>query len=152
MSLARMKDISFSAILRSFQIAYGLAPQYLKALFLTLVYGRNKKPRYKVTLKEHRYGVYTHLVVPQLIIIVITLLSIYWEISGHADGLLLSYGFNLSQYSALLKIDWLTISWGIVHIFMTSRIVLNSVWGISLFKDITTPKVKRAFSKNVAAS
>jgi cellulose synthase (UDP-forming) len=111
LSLVRYRPISFIEIFRSFQIAFGLAPIYVKAFFMALFNGRYHKPKYVVTRKNHHYGLYITKVIPQTIFFLIILGSIVYEV----------------YYSeSMFDIDIITTGWAVFYLIILSQVIKDS--------------------------
>lgn len=129
LSLIRRQGIRFKEIVRSFQTWFGLGPVYFSALLLAIFGGPNGKPKYKVTRKTHKFGIFFLQVLPQIMIITVTILGIVYQITNTPE---------------LLQIDYVTISWGIFYIFTLQRIVRNSWFTfrpIKYFLSIVSPNL-----------
>lgn len=106
----RMK-ISLISLIRSFQILFGLGPLFLTSLIKVLAYGRNNKPKYIVTRKQHTYGVYLYKVIPQLFLVMLLIAGMIKHLITIED---------------ISHLDLLTITWSCFYIFIYQRIIRNS--------------------------
>lgn len=115
--------LPFEAIWRSKQIWFGLAPVYVKAIFLALFYGSEKKPSYKVTRKDQVVNWYWKETLIQGLMLV---------------GLALSIVIHLASAVSIVDIDFGSIFWAIFFILLMSRVVRNSWFGMSLKQILNT--------------
>lgn len=104
-SLIRRQDLSLANIVRSFQIWIGLGPVYLKAFILALFWGPNKKPKYVVTRKIQKEGLFLLNVLPQLILISLAAFGMIYEIS-------VSESFFTTDYVTILWALFYTLALG----------------------------------------
>jgi cellulose synthase (UDP-forming) len=67
---------SYEALLRQREMWIGLAPIFAQACIQALIYGRNRKPVYRVTRKVHQFNWYWRETLPQALLLVLLLGSI----------------------------------------------------------------------------
>ncbi len=120
----RGDGLSYKSLWRSRQMWLGLAPIYIKASILALLYGPNKKPSYKVTRKTHQYGWYWRETLIQSV-------SVF--------GLSFALVYYITHLSNLSKIDLNSIFWACFFIIGLSKVVKNSWFGFSLRKPSFFP-------------
>ncbi len=96
------------------QMWVGLAPVFVKATIIALMYGPNKKPKYKVTRKQNQYSNYLYMVWPQ-----IGLLGLL--VAGLGKTIL-----TTPLYSAF---DWGAVFWSLYLASFLVQIIKISYWG-----------------------
>jgi cellulose synthase (UDP-forming) len=135
--LASRGEISAIGMMKSSQTLFGAFPAIVKALFLAIIYGPNKKPRYKVTRKNHVHGIYIHKVLPQIILVATLVYAIYWNI------------VSASQWYA---IDFSNILWAVYFIYIYKQVIANSVhkW-TDIFKGFKFFRTKANYNANIIA-
>lgn len=116
--------------LRVRQLWIGLSPVYVWASVLGLIYGKTKKPKYRVTRKDNQYGNYMYLVWPQAILLSIIILA------------LLKTLFTTPLYSAF---DWGALFWGIYLSSYLIQIIKLSWWSWSPEYEIDFSLNKKIF-------
>jgi cellulose synthase (UDP-forming) len=120
-SLAKKGKVKSSDVFKSLQVFYGLAPVYFWSLILALVYGPNKKPKYKVTRKFHLPGFYLIHVFPQLFLLSFLTYSIFYHLSISTEA---------------KAMDLISIFWSVYFVLMYIRIIRLSWFNFTkLFKD-----------------
>lgn len=95
------------------QLQVSMSPVFAQAAVKALLFGKSRKPDYKVTQKENTYGNYTLLVVPQIAIVVLLTLGIINSIVG------------TPLYS---RFDWAIVFWGLYQTTFYIKIVRLSWW------------------------
>lgn len=110
-SLERDQGLKPKEVIRSFQIAFGIGPVFLKSLFLSLIYGPDKKPKYVVTRKNVKNGIYLFKVLPQITLILLFIFGI---------------GIEVISAESVNEVDFITILWALFYIYAFQRIVRNS--------------------------
>jgi len=108
--------LPFEALWRSRQIWLGMAPVYARATLVALFYGPNRKPRYRVTRKQHVTGLYLREVLPQLILLVALISASIYHISTH---------------SLLNTADLGSLFWAGYFILISIRVIRNAWHGVS---------------------
>ena len=69
--------LPFEVLLRSRMRWFGLAPVYAKACILTLVFGPNRKPTYKVTNKTKLVGFFWKEVKWHLVLLALSAFAVF---------------------------------------------------------------------------
>jgi len=123
--------LPYEDLWRARQTWLGMAPVYIRATLIALAYGRNRKPAYRVTRKEHIYGWYWREILPQFFIFL---------------GLLVASLYHVVTRSLLTTADLGSLFWAGFFILGLSRVVQNSWHGLTLFKALTAP-VKAIFHR-----
>ncbi|MFS8130342.1 MAG: glycosyltransferase [Candidatus Dojkabacteria bacterium] len=113
MCLAGRGDISIGAVMKSTQTLLGNFPVLLKSLVLTIVYGPNRKPNYKVTRKKNKQGIYILYVLPQILLVGVLIASII---------------INVKESTSVANIDASNILWALYFIYIYKQVILNSVF------------------------
>lgn len=113
LAIAKKANVDITHIFKSTQIDFGLFPAFFKALVLVLLYGPERKPKYKVTRKVNKYGFYVLMVIPQIALISFLIFSIVTHLM-HSKGLTI--------------IDFSNIFWCLYFIFMYHKVIFNSVF------------------------
>ena len=111
------EGLSYEALWRARQTWLGMAPVYAKAAILALIYGPNRKPRYRVTRKENVYAWYWRETLPQLLLFL---------------ALVASSVYHLVSHSLLETADLGSLFWAGLFALGLSRMVRNSWHGIEL--------------------
>jgi cellulose synthase (UDP-forming) len=101
-------------IWRSEQYAIALFPVFIQAVWSVF---SQRSIKFKVTPKQRQSGTYLHLVLPQLILIGLTIAGILWSL----------YRFTTGQLSDPL-VHELNALWGIYNLALLFTIVRASVW------------------------
>jgi cellulose synthase (UDP-forming) len=101
-------------IWRSEQYVIGLFPVFIQAVWSVF---SQRSIKFKVTPKQRQSGTYLHLVLPQLILIGLTIAGILWSL----------YRFITGQLSDPL-VHQLNALWGIYNLALLFTIVRASVW------------------------
>lgn len=96
------------------QFWVGLSPYFALSTLKALVYGPDSKPRYRVTKKEDEYGNYLNLVIPQIILVGLTVVS------------MLKVIVSTPLYSAF---DWAAVFWGFYQASFYVQIIKVSWFG-----------------------
>jgi cellulose synthase (UDP-forming) len=115
--IALADGLPYEDLWRARQTWLGLAPVYLKAMFIAILYGPNRKPTYRVTRKEHVHRLYLREILPQLVL-VLTLIggSIY----------------HILTKSLLITADLGSLFWAAFFVVGLSRTVRNAWYGVAL--------------------
>lgn len=113
MCLVSKGDVSFSSVMRSTQTLLGVFPALLKSMILTLVYGQNRKPSYKVTRKKHVHGIYIFSVTPQLLLVTILIFAII---------------YHINQSVTVASVDFSNIIWCLYFIYIYKQVIQNSIF------------------------
>ncbi len=124
--IALADGLPYEDLWRARQTWLGLAPVYLKALIVAILYGPNRKPTYRVTRKEHVYRLYWREILPQLVLM-LTLIgaSIY----------------HVLTKSLLTTADLGSLFWAGFFVLGLSRTVRNSWHGLALRERVRS-KIK----------
>lgn len=123
--------LPYETLWRARQIWLGLAPVYARAAILALVYGPNRKPRYRVTRKEHVYAWYWRETLPQLLLFL---------------ALIASSAYHLSTHSLLEAADLGSLFWAALLALGLSQMVRNSWRGTEL-PEAVMARLRRAYRK-----
>ena len=112
-SIKRDKKIKDFNIIKGMKTSFGLGPVYLKALIDVLSFGKLRKPKYVVTLKTIKNGLYLQYVLPQLFLVVFlfgaVLFSIYNKTINNAPLDIASIFWSLFMieiYFDIVKLSW----------------------------------------------
>lgn len=111
--LASRGEITLGSVIRSTQTVLGIFPAIFKALVLTLAYGPNRKPKYKVTRKRNIHGIYILSVLPQIVLVATLIYAIY---------------FNISRAANVNAIDYSNILWAVYFVGIYKRTITNSMF------------------------
>jgi len=109
--------LPYEALWRARQTWLGMAPVYARATIIALLYGPNRKPRYRVTRKEHMYSFYWRETLPQLLVFLALIASSLYHIATH---------------SLLQTADLGSLFWAGLFALGLSRVVRNSWHGVAL--------------------
>ncbi len=109
--IVKAEGLPYELIWRSRQTWLGLSTVFTKSLFLALLYGPNKKPRYKVTRKFHVVSFYFKETLPQITI---------------AGMLFLGTIYHIYSIHDLTKIDYGSVFWAIFFVLCLSKTIQNS--------------------------
>jgi cellulose synthase (UDP-forming) len=107
--------LPFERLWRARQIWMGMAPVYLKATLVALLYGPKRKPTYRVTRKEHVYRWYWREILPQLVLFLV---------------LVGSSMYHVLTKSLLYTADLGSLFWAALFAVGLSRMVRNSWHGL----------------------
>ena len=119
--IALADDLPFESIWRARQTWLGLAPVYVKATLVAVFYGRNRKPTYRVTRKEHIYRLYWREIWLQL--------ALFLALIGASI-------YHVLTKSLLTTADLGSLFWAAFFIVGLSRTVRNSWQGLKLREHI----------------
>lgn len=117
-------NLPYELLWRARQTWLGMAPTYARATIIALLYGRQRKPVYRVTRKEHMYGWYWRQVLPQFLLFVALLMSSLYHVATH---------------SLLWTADLGSLFWAAFFAMGLSRIIRNSWRGV----QVQPPIVRR---------
>jgi cellulose synthase (UDP-forming) len=92
-----------------------MAPIYAWATILALAYGPKRKPAYRVTRKEHQYGVYWRETLPQIVL---------------ALALALAGVYHVATHSLLDSADLGSLFWAAFFVLGLSRSIRNGWYGV----------------------
>ncbi|GER92039.1 hypothetical protein KDW_62010 [Dictyobacter vulcani] len=107
---------TFEEIWRARQIWFGMIFVFIKAGWLALWYGPNKKPAYKVTRKTQQAGLYFRETATQIGLFVLLLAAIIFNLVTHPD---------------IKGADLGSIFWAIFYMFLLTGIISKSWFGVS---------------------
>jgi len=113
--------LSYEALWRARQTWLGMAPVYARATIIALRYGRDRKPSYRVTRKEHVYAWYWRETLPQTVLLV---------------ALVGASVYHVATHSMLTEADLGSLFWAAFFGLALSRVVLNSWHGLNPAKEI----------------
>ncbi len=106
----------FEETWRAVQLYIGMMFVYMKAAYLAIVNGPNKKPVYKVTRKVQMVGFYFKEVLFQMLLFMVLLFSIF---------------YNVVIYNGTIQnIDFGSIIWALVYMIILSGIISKSWFGV----------------------
>jgi cellulose synthase (UDP-forming) len=125
--------LPYEDLWRARQTWLGLAPIYVKATLIALLYGPNNKPTYRVTRKEHVHRWYWREILPQLLLFL---------------ALIGASVYHVATESLLRTADLGSLFWAAFFILGLSQMVRNSWHGIDLFAHIFKP-LRRAHRRSV---
>jgi cellulose synthase (UDP-forming) len=125
--------LPYEALWRPRQIMHGMAPVYVRAIIIALIYGPNRKPKYRVTRKEHVYGWYWREILPQLLMFL---------------ALIGASLYHLATHSLLRTADLGSLFWAGYLILSLSRIVRNS-WHRVRVDKVIVGSIRDAFEKSI---
>jgi cellulose synthase (UDP-forming) len=123
------EGLPYKALWRARQIWLGLAPVYAWAAIHALLYGRNRKPRYRVTRKKHVYGIYWRETLPQI--------ALFLALIGASL-------YHIATHSLLYAADLGSLFWAAFFVLCLSRTVLNSWHGVDV-SEMLKERARRAF-------
>ncbi|MGC8878998.1 MAG: glycosyltransferase [Anaerolineae bacterium] len=128
LTLVALADgLRYEDLWRFREMMIGMAPLYLKALWITLRYGPQRKPSYRVTRKEHIH-------------------SLYWRETLLQNVLLLALvaasGYHLAVYSVWRTADLGSLFWAAFFILALSRITRNA-WHGTDFRMLLKKQVRQ---------
>ena len=106
--------IPASEVWRSEQYAIALFPLLIQAVWSVF---SGKALKFQVTPKQRQSGIYLRLIVPQLIVLGLTILGILWTLIRFATG-------NLNEPWVHL----LNSAWAVYNLFLLSAIIRAAVW------------------------
>jgi cellulose synthase (UDP-forming) len=107
--------LSFESLWRARQTWLGMAPVYVWATVLALVYGPKRKPTYRVTRKEHQFRFYWRETLPQIVLcLALVSASIY----------------HVATHSLLLTADLGSLFWAAFFVMALSRSIRNGWYGV----------------------
>lgn len=117
MLVALADGLRYEDLWRFREMMIGMAPLYLKTLWITLRYGPRRKPAYRVTRKEHIHALYWRETwLQSVLLIALVVASIY----------------HLAVHSVLRSADLGSLFWAAFFILSLSRTVRNAWYGVSL--------------------
>ena len=125
--------LPYEDLWRARQTWLGLAPVYVKATLIALLYGPNNKPTYRVTRKEHVHRWYWREILPQLLLFL---------------ALIGASVYHIATESLLRTADLGSLFWAAFFILGLSQMVRNSWHGIDLLAHIFKP-LRRAHRRSV---
>ncbi len=128
-ALAYKGDVPISSVLRGMQNMFSLAPIYIIAIVKALIYGPNRKPKYKVTRKYTKQGLHVLQVLPQLILTIFLCVAI---------------GMHIRLYISSENIfDLVNIAWAGMFIVVFMRPITNAFHGFNFGKaqSLAQPQV-----------
>jgi cellulose synthase (UDP-forming) len=111
---------SYLEIWKTRQTWIGLMPIFTISVFKSLFYGPNRKPAYRVTRKKHQFAFYWQEVSIQLVLTVVLLGSVI---------------SRLLRFSTIKIIDVILIFWALFLVYGFSRVIRNSVYGLTFQID-----------------
>jgi cellulose synthase (UDP-forming) len=129
------EGLPYEALWRARQTWLGLAPVYAWATINALLYGPNRKPRYRVTRKEHAYGLYWREALPQVLMFL---------------ALIGSSLYHLATHSLLYTADLGSLFWAGFFVLGLSRAVRNTWHGVDLGQALKE-RAQRALQVLVSA-
>jgi cellulose synthase (UDP-forming) len=109
--------LPYEVLWRARQTWLGMAPVYARATIIALLYGPNRKPRYRVTRKEHMYSLYWRETLPQILVFLALIAASLYHIATH---------------SLLQTADLGSLFWAGLFALGLSRVVRNSWYGVAL--------------------
>jgi cellulose synthase (UDP-forming) len=92
-----------------------MAPIYAWATVLALAYGPNRKPHYRVTRKEHQYGLYWRETLPQIALVL---------------ALVFAAVYHVARHSLLYTADLGSLFWAAFFVVGLSRAIRNGGHGV----------------------
>jgi cellulose synthase (UDP-forming) len=120
--------LPYEDIWRARQTWLGLAPVYAWAAINALLYGPNRKPKYRVTRKEHAYAIYWRETLPQTVLFL---------------ALIGASLYHIATQSLLHTADLGSLFWAGFFALCLSRMVRNAWHGVDL-RQVTRQTAKRA--------
>jgi len=112
--------LPYEDLWRARQTWLGMAPVYVRATVVALMYGPNEKPTYRVTRKEHVHRWYWREVMPQLLLFL---------------GLIGASVYHVMTESLLSTADLGSLFWAAFFILGLSQTVQNSWHGVELKRE-----------------
>lgn len=113
--------LPYEALWRARQTWLGMAPTYARAAILALIYGPGRKPRYRVTRKEHDHRLYWRESLPQILLFL---------------GLIGASLYHLATHALLTRADLGSLFWAAFYALALSRSVRNAWHGVHLGRAI----------------
>jgi cellulose synthase (UDP-forming) len=107
--------LPYEVLWRARQTWLGMAPVYVWATILAIVYGPRRKPTYRVTRKEAIHGWFWREVLPQTLLLV--------ALVGAAL-------YHLATHSLLRNADLGSLFWAGFFVLLLSQVVRNSWFGL----------------------
>lgn len=109
------------SFLRTYQVFwFSMMFVYTWMTIKALVYGKNKKPRYVVTRKTHRFGMYWRQVIPQAIITAILVGSVFHEVYFA---------------ESLVQINYFAVGWSLFFAYMFGYSLKMAVYGVNFTRS-----------------
>jgi cellulose synthase (UDP-forming) len=115
------EGLSYEEVWRARQIWLGLAPVYVWATINALLYGPNRKPKYRVTRKEHAHAIYWRETLPQI--------ALFLALIGASL-------YHIATHSLLYTADLGSLFWAGFFVLCLSRVVRNAWHGVDLGEAI----------------
>lgn len=125
--------MSYEELWRFRQLLLGMAPVYLKAIWIAVRNGPHRKPGYRVTRKNHVYGLYVREV---------------WLQTGLLVGLVAASGYHLARQPLLRGADLGSLFWAAFLILALSRPVRNAWHGVD-FRRLAVEWMRLSLSRSV---
>jgi cellulose synthase (UDP-forming) len=111
------EGLPYEDLWRARQTWLGLAPVYAWAAINALLYGPHRKPRYRITRKEHAYGIYWRETLPQIVLFLALIGASLYHVATH---------------SLLYTADLGSLFWAGFFVLGLSRTVRNAWHGVDL--------------------
>jgi len=127
MLVALADGLPYEDLWRFREMMIGMAPVYLRALWITLRYGPHRKPGYRVTRKEHVHSLYWRETLLQNLLLF---------------ALIAASGYHLAVYSVLRSADLGSLFWAAFFILALSRITRNAWHGVD-FRTLLKEQLRR---------
>lgn len=112
--MAAAWGIKKSGLWRAEQFAIALFPLFIKAVWSVFT-GRSAK--FKVTPKQRQFGMYIGLVIPQVTVVLLTVLGISWSLFRYATGSLTNPNLHL-----------LNAAWAIYNVSLIWALIQAAIW------------------------
>jgi cellulose synthase (UDP-forming) len=113
--------LPYEALWRARQTWLGMAPTYARAAILALIYGPDRKPRYRVTRKVHDHRVYWRESLPQILLFL---------------SLIGASAYHVATHSLLVNADLGSLFWAAFYALALSRSVRNAWYGVHVGQAI----------------
>lgn len=143
LSLDRKQGVGHRDIMNTIRLGFQLGPVYFTSLIKTLIYGKNRKPAYKLTRKFNRPGIYFGKTLTQILMTALLMYATYTHI--------MNAGGDISM------INFSTLPWALTHIYFLGgilrlsvykfnplKILINSLMGITKLRKNTTAHLSKA--------
>ena len=132
MLVALADGLPYEDLWRFREMMIGMAPVYLRALWITLRYGPHRKPAYRVTRKEHVHSLYWRETLLQNVLLF---------------ALIAASGYHLAVYSVSRSADLGSLFWAAFFILALSRIARNAWYGVD-FRTLLKEQLRRSLVRS----
>ncbi|HRI05390.1 MAG TPA: glycosyltransferase [Candidatus Dojkabacteria bacterium] len=136
LSLDRKQGVGHRDIMNTIRLGFQLGPVYFGSLIRTLIYGKHRKPAYRLTRKYNRPGIYFGKTFTQTLMTALLIYATYIHIMNAGGD--------------ITKINLSTLPWALTHIYFLGGMFRLSVYKFNPFRLIgenigLIPKTKQAY-------